>query len=298
MKIEPSSLDVNEKLASADLVSAAGLDSISVSGAVVSTVHAKVAALASAFPAASVARTSNVCPPSARPAYDGGTLALGEGRAVERALEGRALLARRERERGVHRVREQGRAGVDRVSGGAVSTVQERSAALGSVLPASSVACTAKVCRPSARPSYRAGLSQAVNAAPSSEHARLEPSSLKASSKLALASFVRVGGPAVIDVSGAVVSILQERLAALSSLLPAASVARTEKVCVPSVSASSRTGDVQPANGASSSEHSNSSASAGPLSAAPNANVANARLVSVGGPESIAVSGGTATVQT
>jgi hypothetical protein len=40
---------------------------IVVSGAVTSTVHARIAGVASTFPAASVARTSKVCVPSARP---------------------------------------------------------------------------------------------------------------------------------------------------------------------------------------------------------------------------------------
>ena len=41
-------------------------------------------------------------------------------------------------------------------------------------------------------------------------------------------------GPESIVVSGAVVSIVQVWLAGLWSVLPAASVARTEKVCSPS----------------------------------------------------------------
>ncbi len=40
-----------------------------VSGAVVSTVHVRLAGEESAFPAASVARTRNVCEPSPSPAY-------------------------------------------------------------------------------------------------------------------------------------------------------------------------------------------------------------------------------------
>ena len=46
----------------------AGVSGMVVSGAVVSTVQVCVAGVGSAFPAASTARTLNVCEPSARPA--------------------------------------------------------------------------------------------------------------------------------------------------------------------------------------------------------------------------------------
>src|SRR4051794_18681178 len=49
--------------------SSAGPDGIAALGAVVSTVKVRMAGLDSAFPAASTARTSNVCVPSARPEY-------------------------------------------------------------------------------------------------------------------------------------------------------------------------------------------------------------------------------------
>jgi translation elongation factor TU len=48
-------------------VTPAGPESIVVSGAIVSTVNVRVAGVASVFPAASVARTANVCEPCARP---------------------------------------------------------------------------------------------------------------------------------------------------------------------------------------------------------------------------------------
>ena len=48
-----------------------------------------------------------------------------------------------------------------------------------------------------------------AKAAPSSEHAKLEPPSLDVKLKLALVEFVAAGGAEVIVVSGAVVSIVQ-----------------------------------------------------------------------------------------
>jgi hypothetical protein len=61
---------VNEKFASVALVVPEGPDTIDVSGGVVSAVarlivHVRVAGVGSVFPAASLARTSNVCEPSA-----------------------------------------------------------------------------------------------------------------------------------------------------------------------------------------------------------------------------------------
>jgi hypothetical protein len=46
------------------------------------------------------------------------------------------------------------------------------------------------------------------NAAPSSEHSKVEPSSLDENAKLALVSWVMDGGAALIVVSGAVVSTI------------------------------------------------------------------------------------------
>jgi hypothetical protein len=51
--------------------------------------------------------------------------------------------------------------------------------------------------------------------------------------KLALVEFVVAGGPALIEVSGGVVSTVQVKLAGVGSTLPAASVAVTWKVCDP-----------------------------------------------------------------
>jgi hypothetical protein len=71
----------------------------------------------------------------------------------------------------------------------------------------------------------------------SSWHSKLEPASLEEKLKLAAVEEVVPDGPEVIEVWGAVVSgaasTVQVRLAGVASVLPAASVARAEKVCVP-----------------------------------------------------------------
>jgi hypothetical protein len=66
-KVEPPSFALKEKLGAVAFDGSLGEASIAVSGGVVSTVHVKVEGVASVLPAASVARTSNVCDPSARP---------------------------------------------------------------------------------------------------------------------------------------------------------------------------------------------------------------------------------------
>jgi hypothetical protein len=68
VNVDSASVAPNEKLALETLASTGGKVSIVVLGAVVSTVHVVLATLASALPAASVARTAKVCVPSLRPA--------------------------------------------------------------------------------------------------------------------------------------------------------------------------------------------------------------------------------------
>ena len=75
---------------------------------------------------------------------------------------------------------------------------------------------------------------QVTYAPPSSEQSKVEPCSFDASSKLALETFVSAGGDDVIEVSGASCRPSRSKLAALASVFPAASVARTAKVCSPS----------------------------------------------------------------
>ena len=73
--------------------------------------------------------------------------------------------------------------------------------------------------------------------------------------KLAAGSFDGSVGCAVIVVSGEVVSTVQVKLAGVGSVLPAASIASTANVCVPSVRPESVRGDEQAPYGAPSSEH-------------------------------------------
>ncbi len=75
---------------------------------------------------------------------------------------------------------------------------------------------------------------QAAKAPASSLHSKVEPPSLEAKEKSAFAELLGSLGCAVIVVFGAAVSIVQVKLAGVASVLPAASVARTWKVCEPS----------------------------------------------------------------
>ena len=65
--VEPPSVEVNVNVGVLSLVVPSGGDVIVVFGAAVSTVNVRDAGVASVLPAASVARTSNVCDPSVRP---------------------------------------------------------------------------------------------------------------------------------------------------------------------------------------------------------------------------------------
>ena len=75
-----------------------------------------------------------------------------------------------------------------------------------------------------------------AKAAPSSEQVNVAPAS-DVKLKEALPLFDVVAGDAVIDALGAAVSIVHVKLAGVESVFPAASLARTWKVCVPSASA-------------------------------------------------------------
>ncbi len=66
---------------------------------------------------------------------------------------------------------------------------------------------------------------------PSSWHSNVEPPSFESNEKLGAVSFEGSLGCAVMVVSGAAASTVQVKLAGVGSVLPAASVARTSKVC-------------------------------------------------------------------
>jgi hypothetical protein len=118
------------------------------------------------------------------------------------------------------------------VSGGPIVHCQV--AGVGSGVPCSSVATTSKLWTPSARPVYCAGEVQASGVPPSSEHRKVEFSSVEKKPKLALVSVVGSSGPLVISVCGAVPSItVHVQLAGVRSTLPSMSSAATSNVCVP-----------------------------------------------------------------
>ena len=139
------------------------------------------------------------------------------------------------------------------VSGAVVSTVNDRVAGVGSVLPAESVARTENVYVPSASVPRLRGDEHAWNdpvaaPGPSRRHSNVEPDSVEENVNDG-ALFADVpAGPVLIVVSGAVVSTVNVRVAGVGSTLPAASIARTENVCVPSASVPEECGDVQRAN--------------------------------------------------
>jgi hypothetical protein len=81
------------------------------------------------------------------------------------------------------------------------------------------------------------------------------PASVASKVKVAFVWLVGVGGPEVIVVFGAVRSITQVKLAGDGSVLLAASVARTSKVCVPAAKPVKFRGLVQAANAAVSNRH-------------------------------------------
>ncbi len=80
--------------------------------------------------------------------------------------------------------------------------------------------------------------------------------SLEENVNVGAATLVAPLGPLSITVSGAAVSTVKVRVAGVGSMLPAASIARTENVCSPSGSVPSACGDVHGANAAPSSLHS------------------------------------------
>src|SRR5918996_1377403 len=144
-KVEPPSLELNWNEALVLVVVAGGACEIVVCGAAVSTVIARLAGLVSVLPAASVARTSNVCAPSASAA-----VVCGDVQAANTAASTRhwklAPASLENPNVGVESfVSPVGPESIV-VCGAAVSTVIARLAGLVSVLPAASVARTSNVC--------------------------------------------------------------------------------------------------------------------------------------------------------
>lgn len=95
------------------------------------------------------------------------------------------------------------------------------------------------MCDPSLSVAVVCGLVQVANGALSTRHLKLLPASVEVNENSGVESSVvdPSAGPAVIDVSGGVVSggpvIVKPRVAGEGSVLPAASIARTEKMWPP-----------------------------------------------------------------
>jgi hypothetical protein len=121
------------------------------------------------------------------------------------------------------------------------TTVQLRDAGVPSTFPAPSVARTSKACVPSTSAEYVLGDVHAAKAPASTRHSNVDPVSVDVNSNVAVVEVTEPDGPLVIVVSGGVVSAGGEtvhvREAGVESVFPAASFARTSKVCEPAASA-------------------------------------------------------------
>src|SRR5438093_1094341 len=101
-----------------------------------------------------------------------------------------------------------------KVPGPTVLMVKERLAGEASKFPTASLARTSKVCGPFDRPAARVyGEVHAANASESKRHSKPAVPVLPLNSKVGVSSAVVPEGPAVMVVSGGVVSTVKERLA-------------------------------------------------------------------------------------
>ena len=256
MNVEPASGEVNEIDALDELIVPDGAGVIEVSGAPLSTVHVRVAGVASMLPAASVAahgervrrrrarsRTSATCRPRRG--------------AVEPALECRGRFV--DEKSNVAEPLATVPAGPDLivVSGATVSTVQVAAAGVGSRLPAASVARTVNVCGPWARLEYDFGDVHEAAAAVSSLQVKLTSGSDAPNEIAALVLGTEPDGADVIVVSGTAVSTVKLAVAGVGSVLPASSLAVTAIVCGPSSSPVYCLGEVHDCAGPPSSEQVN-----------------------------------------
>jgi hypothetical protein len=214
----------------------AGPLSIDAVGATESTVHVNDAGVPSVLPAASVALTWKVCEPWARLEYAWGLVQLvkvvvssAHWKLEPVSLEVKLKLAE---------VEVLGFAGEELidVSGGVVSTLTVKlRATVAPGLPAVSVALTRKVWAPFASAGYVCGLVQLVKTVVESiEHWKLLVSlALKPNEALLVVIVEPSAGPLSIDAVGATESTVQVKEAGVASVLLAASLALTWKVCEP-----------------------------------------------------------------
>ncbi len=136
---------------------------------------------------------------------------------------------------------------------GALTSTDHDQGSTGPTLPALSVARTWKVWSPSFTENVQ-GLEQSANAPASSRHWKSAGSSA-ANTKVAVAVVAWAAGPLEMFAVGARVSTTSVRWSGVASRLPAASRARTAKLCWPSDSEPRAAPLVQPANAAPSTEH-------------------------------------------
>src|SRR3954468_23025776 len=162
----PTVVPVVEPLAPASAAAFAKLSFEAGGGAC--TVHVRDAGDASTLPAASVARTSNVCAPTATPLKSRGDVHAPHTPASRRHSNVAASLAPNVK-LAVVAVTVPDGPPVIVVSGAVVSTAQLREAGDASTLPAASVARASNVCVPAATETAE-GEVQAAHAAPSRRH--------------------------------------------------------------------------------------------------------------------------------
>ena len=127
-----------------------------------------------------------------------------------------------------------------------------------------------------------------MKSAPSSEHSKMALLSLE-NARLAEVVEVCAGGPESMVVWGAVVSTVHAHCAGVASTLPVRSRARTANECAASARPRYSSGEGQALNAAPLSEHSKV-----PGSVEETAKPADVLPVRAGGPESIVVSGASA----
>lgn len=121
---------------------------------------------------------------------------------------------------------------------------------------------------------------------------KVEPLSLEVNANEASLLVTVPRGPLVMDVVGGVVSTVKLELAGVASQFPAASHARTWKVCAPSARDEIAAGEEHGAYAPLSIAHWNTA----PVSLALNVKVAALVAISDGGPLSIVVSGATVSI--
>src|SRR5687768_1772370 len=117
---------------------------------------------------------------------------------------------------------------VSALATGRSSILQECVAGVASAFPSESTARTERLCTPGGSGFVENVAVQAVKALPSTLHSNVAVGSSEVNVKSPVGSSVGLGSAVVMLVFGAAVSIVQSYVAGVASVLPAASVARTE----------------------------------------------------------------------